>query len=524
MFLDYSRVAAAAILSLGAIGCGGGEPDHHELLPDSGGGDPVDAPSSSGDAAIDPDAGMEPEADADPADMVSIAELYVASTHNSYSGDGRGSITAQLDSGVRMIELDIHDNDFASEGYRIGHDEPGHQVAYGRGNPDSDALIDWLDYIATWSTDHPGHVPITLLLDFKDTLDDNESYAAGDLTNLHAVIAEALGPRLYRATDAQTALPTVADTRGRILVVLSGDEETRLAYRRDRGKEPAVALDASGHVIEVHAGQGDDDLWYWTGEVTANGVRWLRHTRYDTGVDPAVAINNDGLVVEVHEDPDAGDDTLWYRVGQLGADFEVTWYHDGGIEFPGSDTGVNPTVRFTDRDGLTVREVHQSPNDGEHWYWDGTFNPSTMRIEWSRGSDGGQTDEPLFDAARDEVAGMVVAVSTGSVGPYGADTLRYHLSDSDWSPIRYEQILFVEIQEGGNGALADDDLWFVAAAAESSSGRTFVQQARAAGRLGRLWQFASTDQSTDPPANFPATDTPDAPWYLDYCMTIGCRQ
>ncbi|MFD2348739.1 hypothetical protein ACFSTC_04000 [Nonomuraea ferruginea] len=49
-------------------------------------------------------------------------------THNSYSGDldgARGSITRQLDQGVRFIELDIHDNGYATaRDYAIGHDAP----------------------------------------------------------------------------------------------------------------------------------------------------------------------------------------------------------------------------------------------------------------------------------------------------------------------------------------------------------------------------------------------------------------
>ena len=37
----------------------------------------------------------------------------------------------QLDRGVRFLELDVHDNDFATRRYTVGHDAPGDEVATG---------------------------------------------------------------------------------------------------------------------------------------------------------------------------------------------------------------------------------------------------------------------------------------------------------------------------------------------------------------------------------------------------------
>ena len=60
-------------------------------------------------------------------------------THNSYSGnvDGaKNSITYQLDHGIRFIELDVHDNGYAtSHDYAIGHDSPGDQVDHSGTRP-----------------------------------------------------------------------------------------------------------------------------------------------------------------------------------------------------------------------------------------------------------------------------------------------------------------------------------------------------------------------------------------------------
>src|SRR3954468_24673951 len=109
--------------------------------------------------------------------------VVVAATHNSYGGKASGdlgSIAHQLDLGVRFVELDVHDNDFTRFGYRIGHESPGDEVVHGGGNPAGDRLADWLQAIARWSGNHAGHAPIAVVLDLKDPLTDNRSFAAGN--------------------------------------------------------------------------------------------------------------------------------------------------------------------------------------------------------------------------------------------------------------------------------------------------------------------------------------------------------
>src|SRR5690349_14314601 len=80
-------------------------------------------------------------------DDLPFASAVFRATHNSYSGnaDGaKGSITAQLDSGVRFLEFDIHDNGYAAAGdYGIGHSSPGDLVDH-TGNPASNNLRPWL--------------------------------------------------------------------------------------------------------------------------------------------------------------------------------------------------------------------------------------------------------------------------------------------------------------------------------------------------------------------------------------------
>ena len=159
-------------------------------------------------------------------------ESFFKATHNSYSGAERGAIAAQLDAGVRFIELDIHDDDFATHNdFRVGHNQPIHEVDLTPPNPPTVFLRAWLAAINTWSTSHPKHAPITVALDVKDDLSDNAA-GAGDLRFLNKQIREVFGGKLYTAAGHRHAWPTTESLRGKIIIVLSGSRPTRQAYLR----------------------------------------------------------------------------------------------------------------------------------------------------------------------------------------------------------------------------------------------------------------------------------------------------
>jgi hypothetical protein len=478
--------------------------------------------------ALDPDGqapiavDAAPAPDADPADGIGYSEARFASTHNSYSGDiggARGTILAQLEAGVRNLELDVHARGSGETfAYRIGHNDPGGEVDHGGDNPGDDNLESWLAIVANWSAQNPRHAPITLVIDLKTDLGIRKSYDEGEPARLNDVLAAAFGDRLLWAEDVGASFPTISELRGRILAVMSGSQNTRLAYRRDRGSNPGVAVNAHGHVIEVHDAGGG--LWYWTGVIEGERVRWMRHGEYDTGRNPAVALSDDGLIVEVHNAPNptvGSDFTLFYRVGELRDDFEISWFHDGGLRFPNDDSGTNPTIRFVDRGGLTVRELHQSENTGNHFFWDGEIDVSAGEVVWTRHGTNGATDDPLHIKTADATGAHAIEISLGPIAPYGADTLRYRLHGGAWSPVRYPQLLFVEVQHNGDAALEADDLWFYAASAESAAGRDWAQDRRSEGGAVRLWNFNSPDYQTRVPVNFPATDLPYETWYQSYC-------
>ncbi|MFF4190075.1 hypothetical protein [Nonomuraea sp. NPDC001831] len=451
-------------------------------------------------------AGGSAEAAAD----VPLPSAVFRATHNSYSGNlagARNSIAYQLDHGVRFVELDVHDNGYATaRDYSVGHDAPGDEVDHA-GNPASNLLRDWLAVIAGWSAAHPTAAPIVVALDLKDDLTDNPSYAAGNPAALNDELVAAFGPRLLRAEDYPAGPPAVDALRGRVLAVISGDGTTRTLYKRDLGANPAVAANTRGQVVEVHD-SGAGALWYWTGAYGADGrVTWLRHGRYDSGVTPAVALNDDGDLVEVHQSQNAT--TLWYRVGRLDAAGEITW--SASRQY---DNGVLPTIRFTDANGTRLREIHRSQSNSQNWEWSGTLDAGAASVTWSGNA---RTSDARHDKTTSYGGAPRVHVWTGADGPTPSRTLRVDTDAFTGDRIRHRQVAFAEFQQGDSAELRQDALFYAAPAGQSS----FITEARRAGRLVRGWDFDSAGQATDPPANYPATNHPYDPWYQDLLTRAG---
>jgi hypothetical protein len=454
------------------------------------------------------------------------SEVSFAATHNSYAvASGVGSIRAQLDRGVRLIEFDIHDDDYSRFGYRLGHSDVGDKVFHGDGNPDGNGLREWLALIDDWSDAHRGHAPITLILDLKDSLVDNDSYTEGNLLALNDELTRALGSKLYWASDVEAhGWATIGALRGRVLAVLSGSERTRVAYRGVRAMHPSVAMNAKGDVVEAHD-SGKGELWYWTGKRQDDGtIAWRRNGRYDTGQNPALDLADDGTIVEVHEDPDLDDYQLWYRVGRLDEAGEIHWANANGLPFPDGDGGVTPTVRITDVSRGKIREVHRSQYSDRRCYWDGTIDGTLGTIAWTRGDgDRGKTDDPLFAKRAASKDGRSIEVFTGEDGSFGSDTLLYKTDRLPRARIRPSQLAFVEFQHGGTRELQNDGLFFCAGSADEPVTRSWAGAWRSAGKIARLWQFNARGSAYESAAvSFPATDLPFSDWYDEYCHLLGC--
>lgn len=446
-----------------------------------------------------------------PGDELPFGSAIFRATHNSYSGNingRRGSIVSQLDSGVRFIEFDIHDNGYATNhDYSVGHDSPGDEVDH-TGNPASNLLRDWLQTVSAWSAAHPTAAPIVVMLDLKDNLTDNPSFAAGDLAALNKELSDVFGSRLLPAADVPGKLGTIGELRGRVLSLISGDGTTRTGYRRDGGYNPAVALNARGQVVEVHD-SGSGTLWYWTGTYGPGGrVTWLRHGQYDTGVTPAVALNDDGVLVEVHKSEN--EDTLWYHVGRLDANGEITWSASRKY-----DTGILPTIRFIDG-GSTVREIHRSPTYNQNWDWYGKLDASAFTVSWDSARHG-KTSDPRYDKAVSVQGSTRVAVWTGVDGAAPAQTLLYGTDRVTSDRIRYVQTAFDEFQSGDSAVLQEGAVFYAAPATDTS----FITSARQGGHVVRGWGFDSASNATSPLANYPATDYPSDSWYVNLVTEAG---
>jgi len=454
------------------------------------------------DTGLPEDSG-EPEDSAEPDLVGEMTSFSFRATHNSYSGGVRSDILTQLNNGVRGLEFDIHDNDYLLLGdYQIGHHTPGGEVDHSGFNPLSNHLSDWLNQVADWSMLNPQHAPLTLVLDIKDNLTDNYDFQSGNLAALNSTLLSAFGDGLHIA-DGE-ALPDISLLRERIVCVLSGDGQTRELYKRDRGENPSVALNAQGQVLAVHD-SGTGFLWYWSGQMNQDGtVKWLRHGRYGTGEDPAVALNNSGRFVTVHKSENH--DTLWAHVGRLDAGGEPVF--STSLEY---DSGVSPTVRFIDKDSDELVERHLSASTGYVWSWSVSLAPTDLVASWTGNN---QSQSPLFNSAQD---GDLFVYTSGHAWA-GSDTLLYQTATQGPTRIRYPQLCYVEVQPGDSAELSHHETYFFAASAGDSNA---IDSWNGFGMI-RGWGFDESHTSNGLLYHYPASDDPFSDWMDQWCIEKAC--
>ncbi|NUR50707.1 MAG: phosphatidylinositol-specific phospholipase C domain-containing protein [Hamadaea sp.] len=433
-------------------------------------------------------------------------EAVFAATHNSYSGNiggDRGDLTTQLDRGVRQLELDLH---LVNGRFEVGDDGPGDAVYHGGTNPKTNALPDWLLTIKKWSAQHPEAAPITLVLAMHSNLNTDQGVASvlvDDLTeNIGADRLARLSPKA-----------TVDDLRGKIIPVLSGRMDSRLAYLRDQGVVPAVAVNSHGQVVEVHD-SGHGTLWYWIGQWQAdNTVRWLSHGRYDTGTNPAVALTDSGMLVEVHQSEHAK--RLFYRLGQIDSTGGLRWR----VPSTSYGDGERPSLLLTGPS--TVNEIHRTDTHPVE-YLTRTGQIGQKEIRWSgltiTHDHGHPTDWGCTAASR------CIEVRTGGFSYLMEKTLQYRtnvLDDSAWQRVIYPQIMATEVQYDDSKErrvypmLLLNSTFAAAPADRGVAQTTWMNDVRDWGHPLREWAFAQDSQGLPIP-NFPSTDHPYATWYLRY--------
>jgi Phosphoinositide phospholipase C, Ca2+-dependent len=182
-----------------------------------------------------------------------VNDVQVLGTHNSYhvrpdrtmqaddaSNYAHPPLDEQLASGIRSLEIDVQN----APDFPVYHSIIVDQLS------NCPTLAACLDTIARWSASNPGHVPITVFVELKEIptsaipalqqgidnfVQQNQlaPWDAGALDRLDAVVRNAFGDQLVtpdevrgkhatlRAAIASSGWPTLAKTRGRVMVILN---------------------------------------------------------------------------------------------------------------------------------------------------------------------------------------------------------------------------------------------------------------------------------------------------------------
>ena len=388
---------------------------------------------------------------------INLNQFHFRASHNSYSGnqaDGyRGSITQQLDAGLRMVEFDIH-YDSDNDKIHLGHLSPGAQVEHGFGNPGSTELQHWISRIVRWSRLDSIDEPVFLTLDMRTP----PEFTAPRLVRLNQILTDSFGDRILRPRDFNPSTFPIA-IAGRILIILSGNLNSRKTYAGFTG-DSAVAFvehqkdDGQLGNEYFYAAESSNCSWahqsinsgkfvrLW--DVTNNDCQnpapnlpatntpyfgwygsyakefdaipsfdfkslvWKTEHTHQFGLYPDVGINNAGYVVEVHQSQNNINE-LWYNTGQISADSSsITWLLES--KNPRQyDTGENPTVAINDH-GIVV-EIHGSENNDNLYYNVGKLNKTTGKIQWLHKSHYDDGDFPSVALNQDN---SVVEVHSGS--------------------------------------------------------------------------------------------------------------
>lgn len=107
---------------------------------------------------------------------------------------------------------------------------------------------------------------------------------------------------------------------------------------------------------------------------------------------------------------------------------------------------------------------------------------------------------PTVDALR----GRIVVVLSGD-----------HASRQAYA--RKGTVAFAEYQAGSSSELEASPFY-------AASAGTPVPAGRRQGKLLRLWRFNTPPDPRAAPVNFPSTDVPFEPWYLQYCRWLGVQK
>jgi len=197
-----------------------------------------------------------------------LDQVQALSTHNSYKLRPGADLPGALGDSVDYAHLPL-DEQLQSQGVRgfeidvatRGEEFPVVHTPVIDANTNCASLQECLQVVDAWSDDHPGHVPIFVLLEPKDGLIERGfdprlgTYDRAVFDRMDREIRRVLGPddlltpdevrgksKTLRAAVRERGWPTLNEARGTIVVVLNTAGEKRQEYLQGRASLQGAAM------------------------------------------------------------------------------------------------------------------------------------------------------------------------------------------------------------------------------------------------------------------------------------------
>jgi len=364
------------------------------------------------------------------------------------------------------------------------------------------------------------------MIDFKDDITDSEP-SGGDLVSLNRVIAQTLGPRLFKPGDLGDSWESPTRLTGKIMALMSGgssgaltcsfapgySNRARLAYLRTEGTVPSIGGNASGLVVAAFQDEGDDrsddfgsfsETSYWTGRYENGRVAWGAYGIADRGTLPAVAVGGAGWIALVVRAETTAQEADVYGLRLLRSTAS------GHLDFV-SSAAVLPFASGSAK----VRFI--SDNVVE------IFAGGRRRTATILGPNGGLSLSPITQSAAPAIDNTRVTVGSAEVRVFGTSGVLYYSAPSvAQGRIRLDQLLFVENQCPDRGTELERQAFYGFHADKYS----FVAEGLQKSKIVRAWDFAPTHtpQYLGSPPTFPGTNFPKQSWYEGFQQSACLRR
>ena len=287
--------------------------------------------------------GCEPQKDVvAPQAVTSNKSARVASATDSYGQMGL-YFGGKYDNGVTPTVA------MNGKGYAVEvHKSQNNQALWFRVGRTSGTSITWSKSAQIWDANNM-IVPVYAK---NPSVTMNGNMATVVYTNLTGLLCIAYISVADDGTKAKAAIGQLVD--------LGLDDDSR-TINSVVGDNPSVVVTADERTIISY--ERNHKLYYIRARKQSAETVWSKtEEMYDTGKNPTIAANSSGMLIEMHEDVVNGDYRLYRKWGQLtktASDTKIQWLNPEGGSGQYS-TGTEPSVAIDD-DGNVV-EVHASYN------------------------------------------------------------------------------------------------------------------------------------------------------------------